>query len=89
MHVLNPEDLENGHDAEIKIAVRDENLFSLVNEIPAKRNDTLLKKDKIKYDDTFTDLVDDIKKQTLNTTELKFMSLLHEGISKIINERYH
>lgn len=88
MIVLNPNDAENGHDKELNIQLSDENLFTVINQIPAKKDESFFKKDKIRIDDIFTDHVDEINKRNLSTSELKFISLLHEGISSIYLERY-
>ncbi len=88
LRILNPDDAENDQDKELALDIGEEALLTVVNEIPARRNDSFLQKDKIRFDDILTDQVDEINKRKLSSTELNFISLLVEGISNIYSERY-
>ncbi len=88
LRILNPEDAENGYDKELNVDIDEAGLFTMVNGIPAKQDSSFLKKDKIKFDDIFTDYVDEINSRSLSSTELNFLSLMCEGISHIYSERY-
>lgn len=77
-----------GYDVPVKLEITPERLFTLVNEKPAKRTDKLFQKDTIKFDQIFTDYVNETMSRNLSSTELNLMDVLKNGLEKIYNERY-
>jgi len=81
--------IEDYHlDNPVKFSITLEKLFTIVNERPAKRMDKFLHKDSIKFDQIFTELVQETKTKNLALTELAVMDVLKNGLEKIYNERY-
>jgi len=85
----NEDDVLTGDDNAVSITATEDDLFNIVNGIPANRKNKPLNKDKIRFDDIFNHLSDEIKKNTYPSKELKFLDLMNEGISQIYNERFN
>ena len=63
-------------------------LFTLVTGMPANDNSNFFSKDKIKLDETFSELSKDITSKQLNSKERMLHTMLNEGVAKIIDERF-
>ncbi|WP_299243788.1 hypothetical protein [uncultured Aquimarina sp.] len=71
-----------------EVTVDDKKLFTLVTGIPANNNSNFFKKDKIKYDEEFSRIAKDIAARPLGNKERTLSTLVNQGISNIINERF-
>lgn len=63
-------------------------LFTLVTGIPANDNSSFFSKDKIKFDEIFSELSKDIVDMQLNSKERMLNTMLNQGVAKIIDERF-
>ncbi|MFO7657165.1 MAG: hypothetical protein R6W78_08865 [Bacteroidales bacterium] len=68
--------------------LNNDKLFSLVNEIPARRKDSLLKKDSIKFDQIISDVAVGAKEDDYSTTDLKFLDVLSRAMYQVFDERF-
>ena len=71
-----------------KVLVDEKKFFTLVTDMPAIKSSSLLKRDRIKYDEVFSRIAKDISGLQLANKEQMMSTILHEGISKIVNRRY-
>jgi hypothetical protein len=85
----NKENSEYDVEVPVNIDITEDNLFTLVNEIPANKVNSIFRKDRIRFNDIFTETVDKIKKRNLSNPKQNFISLMFEGISEIYNKRFN
>ncbi len=72
----------------VALNINPDTLFTLVNEIPARRKDTFLKKDSIKFDQVISDVAISAKENQYDNTELKFIDVFSKSMKNIYNERF-
>jgi hypothetical protein len=65
-----------------------ESLFDIVNEIPARRSNSIFKKDTIKFDQIANTLAVSNDGSTTGSLEYRFMDLFHKTMNQIVKERY-
>lgn len=72
----------------VQLNPNNDNLFELVNGISPKRKKGFLTKDKIKFDDIFTNHVEMVKGANHALEHLRFMRLMNVGMSALYAERF-
>ncbi|MEM6717729.1 MAG: hypothetical protein AAF611_00295 [Bacteroidota bacterium] len=70
------------------VSVDDKKLFTLVTGLPANKGGNFIFKDKIKFDEIFSEMSKNIIKKQLNSKERMLNTMLNEGIAKIIDQRF-
>ncbi|MBG6131752.1 hypothetical protein IWQ47_003506 [Aquimarina sp. EL_43] len=71
-----------------EVTLDEKKLFTLVTGIHANNNSSFFKKDKIKYDEEFSKIAKSIAAQPLGNRERTLSTLLNQGISNIIDNRF-
>jgi hypothetical protein len=88
LYIQNGEPDNKKIDGPVKLQLDKDRLFTLVNDLPAKRNDKVFSKDEIKFDRVFNEAAQETLKKNLPSTEISMIDIFQNGLERIYNERF-